>query len=112
MKSKKHGSLPWALPPLLPLVHRADVSKTLFGQNFLSITLDEAHNIRNYGAKHSAALAILDRSVIRLILTATPLQTGTKVCAPVFLTILHASNDTIIGSGRNGPLNGNTALPH
>lgn len=84
MKSKKHGSLPWALPPLLPLAHRADISKTLFGQSFLSITLDEAHNFRNYGAKHSAALAILDQSIIRLVLSATPLQTATKVIILVF----------------------------
>lgn len=88
MKTKKHGSLPWALPPLLPLIHRADISKTLFGQDFLSITLDEAHNFRNYGAKHSAALAILDQSMIRLILSATPLQTATKVNKPIFIRIL------------------------
>ena len=112
MKSKKHGSFPWALPPLLPLARRAEVSKTLFAQNFLSITLDEAHNFRNYGAKHSAALAILDLSVIRLILSATPLQTNTTVRDPVFLTNFHISNDMIVGSGRNGPLDGNTTLPH
>ena len=81
MKAKKFGPLPWALPPLLPLAHRADASKTLFGQNFLTVTLDEAHNFRNYGAKHTAALAILDQSIIRLILSATPLQTATKVGA-------------------------------
>ena len=88
MKAKKRGSLPWALPPLLPLARRADVSKTLFGQQFLSITLDEAHNFRNYGAKHSGALAILDQSIVRLILSATPLQTATKVIALIFSLFL------------------------
>ena len=55
------------------------VKKTLFGLKFLSVTIDEAHEFRNVGGKHSAALAILDKARARLIMSATPLQTSTKV---------------------------------
>ncbi|KAF8951749.1 P-loop containing nucleoside triphosphate hydrolase protein, partial [Flammula alnicola] len=93
-KSKTSGALPWTTPPLLPLNRRANISKTLFGQCYLSTTLDEAHHFRNHGAKHSAALAILGQTTMRLVLTATPLQTATKDLAamgrltgiPYFLT--------------------------
>ncbi|KAF9470636.1 hypothetical protein BDN70DRAFT_901952, partial [Pholiota conissans] len=77
-KPKKSGSLPWDPLPLRSAKHRPEISKTLFGQRYLSITLDEAHNFRNHGAKHSAALEILKLAIIRLILSATPLQTATK----------------------------------
>ncbi|KAF9523073.1 P-loop containing nucleoside triphosphate hydrolase protein, partial [Crepidotus variabilis] len=40
--------------------------------------LDEAHEFRNTGPKHSAALAIMELASIRLVMTATPLQTNTK----------------------------------
>lgn len=76
---KEHGDLPWTMPSLLPRMVRADITKTLFGQRYLSVVIDEAHNFRNHGPKHFAALAILDKAVIRLPLTGTPLQTATKV---------------------------------
>ncbi|KAF8057085.1 P-loop containing nucleoside triphosphate hydrolase protein, partial [Lyophyllum atratum] len=71
------GSLPW-LHPSKKTVYETSAPKTLYGQRYLSITLDEAHMYRNTGAKHSSALLILERSVLRFILTATPLQTSTK----------------------------------
>jgi TATA-binding protein-associated factor len=55
------------------------VSKTLYGQKYLTITVDEAHNFRNTGPRHSSILLLLNKAEIRLILTATPLQTSTKV---------------------------------
>jgi hypothetical protein len=55
------------------------VKKTLFGLQYLSVTIDEAHEFRNVGPKHSAALCILELATVRLALTATPLQTSTKV---------------------------------
>jgi hypothetical protein len=61
-----------------PVGMRLHISKTLFGQEYLSIVVDEAHNFRNHGPKHFAALAILEKAVVRLPLTGTPLQTSPK----------------------------------
>jgi hypothetical protein len=70
--------LPWAPPKCLPAF--ADkVSNTLFGQHYLSVTLDEAHLYRNMGPKHLSALSVLEKAVLRFVMTATPLQTSTKV---------------------------------
>jgi hypothetical protein len=55
------------------------VKKTLFGLEYLSATIDEAHEYRNVGPKHLGALAILKQAKIRIAMTATPLQTSTKV---------------------------------
>jgi len=55
------------------------VNSTLFSQKYLSLVLDEAHEFRNIGAKHSAALAIVGQATLPLIMTATPLLTSTKV---------------------------------
>jgi hypothetical protein len=54
----------------------------------LTVTIDEAHEFRNPGVKHSAALSILQKAKIRLIMTATPLLTSTKVRSQVFYKIL------------------------
>ncbi|KAF9470773.1 hypothetical protein BDN70DRAFT_939435 [Pholiota conissans] len=75
---KKISDLPWDIPPLLPLKLRPDITKTLFGQSFLSVIIDEAHNFRNHGPKSCAALALLKNTIVRVILTGTPLQTSTK----------------------------------
>ncbi len=70
--------LPWVHPE--PLVEDDLIrQKTLYGHRYLSVTFDEAQSTRNCGAKHSAALLILEQAIVRLILTATPLQTSTKV---------------------------------
>ena len=73
------ADLPWALPELLRSVTPERLSCSLFGQRFLSGIIDEAHFYRNRGLKHTAALTILDKCIIRMPLTATPLQTSTKV---------------------------------
>lgn len=75
--------LPWRKPT--PVIgYDSIVGRTLFGLDFLSVTIDEAHEFRNVGAKHSAALAIVERAKVRLIMTATPLQTSTKVRSQYF----------------------------
>ena len=79
-KPKLGGAdLPWALPELLRNVTPERLSSSLFGQRFLCGIVDEAHTYRNGGLKHTAILTILNNCVIRLPLTATPLQTSTKV---------------------------------
>jgi len=55
------------------------INETLFGQQYLSVTLDEGHIFRNVNAKHSAARLIMKQARVRLVLTATPLHTSTKV---------------------------------
>ena len=81
MKKAKLGGadLPWALPELLRSVTPGHLSCSLFGQRFLSGIIDEAHSYRNSGLKHTAVLSLLDKCIIRMPLTATPLQTSTKV---------------------------------
>ncbi|TFK58083.1 hypothetical protein BDN72DRAFT_720003, partial [Pluteus cervinus] len=71
------GTKPWAKCRRLPS-YDSVVKTTLFGQHYLATVVDEAHAFRNVGAKHIAALEVLGQSVLRLIMTATPLQTSTK----------------------------------
>ncbi|RXW12447.1 hypothetical protein EST38_g13407 [Candolleomyces aberdarensis] len=70
-------ALPWDLPERAP-GYAARLPFTIFNQKYLTVVIDEAQGLRNLGAKHSAALRILDQGSVRLILTATPLQTSTK----------------------------------
>jgi len=72
------NSLPWAHPAKLP-TYNTTVQLSLYSLDFLSTTIDEAHIFRNVGAKHSGALLILEKSIFRFALTATPLQTKTSV---------------------------------
>lgn len=76
-RQSKHGQLPWA-----PRPHKSGfdnmVKETLYGQQYLSITLDEGHEFRK-NTKHAAALALVELARIRLIATATPLQTSNQV---------------------------------
>lgn len=83
-KDKEYGTAPWTSHNFFPSIEKSDIAKTLYGQYYLSVTLDEAHNFRNHGVKHSAALELLDNAVIRLVLSATPLQTATKVSRPLY----------------------------
>lgn len=76
-KPRTSGSLPWDHPK--SRVSSEGRQKTLFDQCYLSMTLDEAQGFRNCGPKHSAARLILEQSIVCLILTATPLQTSTRV---------------------------------
>lgn len=67
---------PWELPPAKI---RSTVQGTVFGQRFLSVTLDEAHTARNLGLNYYASLRVFQQAVVKLALTGTPLLTGPKV---------------------------------
>jgi TATA-binding protein-associated factor len=82
--SRKSSGLPWDHPEPIPGASK-NLERTLYNQRYLSVTFDEAQGVRNCGPKHSAALLILEQSVVRLILTATPLQTSTKVSSSALL---------------------------
>ncbi|RXW12331.1 hypothetical protein EST38_g13525, partial [Candolleomyces aberdarensis] len=77
--TSKRGSLsfPWEYPERVPR-YNARLIFTLFNQEYLTVAIDEAQGLRNPGAKHLSALRILEQASVRLILTATPLQTSTK----------------------------------
>ncbi|TFK59812.1 hypothetical protein BDN72DRAFT_780239 [Pluteus cervinus] len=77
---QKSADKPWMRPERLPS-YDVELKTTLFQLKFLSVVIDEAHEFRNLGTKHSAALVILGRSVMRMVMTATPLQTSTRDCA-------------------------------
>ncbi|RXW13276.1 hypothetical protein EST38_g12578 [Candolleomyces aberdarensis] len=76
--SKRAKNLkPWDHPEPRP-DYSVNKLKTLFHPEYAVAVLDESQNFRNNGAKHSAALRVLEQANIRIILTATPLQTSTK----------------------------------
>lgn len=72
------GELPWDKLKKLATYDQT-AKKTLFGLDYLSVTIDEAHEYRNMGPKHLGALAILKKAKVRMVMTATPLKTSTKV---------------------------------
>jgi TATA-binding protein-associated factor len=75
-ETKKNMKRPWELPPLKI---RSTTKGTVFGQSFLSVTLDEAHNARNLSLNYYASLRVFQQAIIKLALTGTPLLTGPKV---------------------------------
>jgi superfamily II DNA or RNA helicase len=78
------------------------VRQTLFQLKFLSVIIDEAHEFRNVGPKHSSALEILQNATIRMLMTATPLQTSTKVRSnQIFYCLLYVQA-FFAGSGQHG----------
>ncbi|KAF5366181.1 hypothetical protein D9758_005658 [Tetrapyrgos nigripes] len=70
---KPKSTLPWKLPS-----RKNPPPKSLFDLQFLTVTVDEAHEFQNLGVKHLAVLAAYAQARIRLALTATPLLTSTK----------------------------------
>jgi TATA-binding protein-associated factor len=73
-RANSKRKLPW------DLAHAKNGSHpTIFDHKYLSVALDEAHLFRNIGPKHFAALSLLKQAHLRLVLTATPLHTSTKV---------------------------------
>jgi len=73
-----NSKVPWEKPDRLKGSDKI-ISKTLFGQRYLSCATDEAHKFRNVGPKHFAVLLIMERTAARFAATATPLHTGPKV---------------------------------
>ncbi|KAG5649443.1 hypothetical protein H0H81_003855 [Sphagnurus paluster] len=70
-------TMPWTHPNKRH-DYDTNVKKTLYGQQYLTVTIDEAQAFRNVGMKHSSALVILESAMLRIIMTATLLQTSTK----------------------------------
>jgi len=56
-----------------------NVISTLFSRKYQTVILDEGHEFRNVGPKHTAAFNIMTLAAVRLVMTATPLKTSTKV---------------------------------
>ncbi|GLB36948.1 putative aortic smooth muscle cell differentiation [Lyophyllum shimeji] len=72
-KKAKRTARPWDSPKA-----KRSLDRTIFGHQFLTVIVDEAHNMRNAGRKHTAALRLLQQATVRLIMTATPLHTSSK----------------------------------
>ncbi|KAJ3564157.1 hypothetical protein NP233_g8477 [Leucocoprinus birnbaumii] len=72
---KKKNNPPWKAPPVKPTQSLKD---TIFGQFFLSVIVDEAHQMRNLGNKHTSMLRLLQQAKVSLIMTATPIHTAPK----------------------------------
>ncbi|KAF7771865.1 hypothetical protein Agabi119p4_6176 [Agaricus bisporus var. burnettii] len=72
---RRKDSRPWLIPSTAP---SKTVKGTIFGQDFLSIIVDEAHHMRNPGNKHVSTLRLLRQARIKVIMTATPLHTAPK----------------------------------
>ncbi|KAF9441652.1 hypothetical protein P691DRAFT_683240 [Macrolepiota fuliginosa MF-IS2] len=77
-KPDRKNVRPWTIPDA-----KSSLVNTIFSQDFLTITVDEAHHMRNAGNKHTAALRLLQQTRVRLIMTATPLHTAPKDIASV-----------------------------
>ena len=71
---RKKNVRPWDLPQ-----PKGSLASTIFVQEFLTCVIDESHHMRNPGRKHSAALRLLQQATVRVIMTATPLHTSSKV---------------------------------
>ncbi|KAM6490053.1 P-loop containing nucleoside triphosphate hydrolase protein [Amanita muscaria] len=69
----RKGQRPWEYPD-----QKRSLDGSVFSQRFLTVVIDEAHEMRNMGNKHWATLRILEQATVRLILTATPLLTSPK----------------------------------
>jgi len=67
---------PWQIPDPKP---RADIGSSVFGHHFLTVVIDEAHNMQDPGNKHIAILRVIQQTSIKLIMTAIPLHTAAKV---------------------------------
>lgn len=73
-KKHKKDDRPWELPTT-----KKSLEHTLLGQSYLTAIVDEAHYMRNAGNRHSSALKLLEQATVRIIMTATPLHTSSKV---------------------------------
>jgi hypothetical protein len=66
---QKTGKEPWNPGEL----HQTKAKTTIFGQSFLVMIIDEAHELRNFNTKiFQAAICLRSRSLHSVIATATP----------------------------------------
>jgi hypothetical protein len=77
--SSLRGAASWTKKPSELPERTRSLEGTLFSQNYLTVSLDEAHEMRNLGPKYYSALTALKQGRIKLALTATPLLTSPKV---------------------------------
>ncbi|TFK16542.1 hypothetical protein FA15DRAFT_607075, partial [Coprinopsis marcescibilis] len=84
--TRPHRALPWD-PSERLFTYGSKVGSTLYGLEYLTVTWDEAQGIRNAGAKHLAALRLFEQSCLRIIMTATPIQTSIKDISAMGRTI-------------------------
>lgn len=98
--AEEKDKLPWA-PPTKLGGFLGLVRSTLFRQKYQVVIIDEGHEFRNVGPKHSAAFSIMALGGVHLVMTATPLQTSTKV--DYIINIHYASSFFCVGYRRNGP---------
>jgi TATA-binding protein-associated factor len=73
---------PWEIPR-----QKAKLEGTIFGLDYCTLIIDEGHHMRNIGALYWAAICLRQRSATTVILTATPLQTNSKVSCTSSLSI-------------------------
>ena len=69
------GKRPWEVPAA-----KGSAEGTLFSLRYLSIIVDEMHNMRNPGQKYHSVLRIFQQGNVKLGLTGTPLLTAPRVC--------------------------------
>lgn len=103
-----HVRLPFETPPE-KLGFETRQKNTLYGRKYLVVVFDEAHTARNYGSKHSAAILLLRRARVRLILTATPVPTRPEV---MILCSRYGSIGLTLSTGPccDGPIGRHTVL--
>ena len=69
---------PWVIPQK-HTNYESLVGRTVFRQRYLTVVMDEAQSFRNPGPRHWCAIVLMGLSKMRMPMTATPLQTSTKV---------------------------------
>ncbi|KAF9060067.1 hypothetical protein BDP27DRAFT_1430479 [Rhodocollybia butyracea] len=72
------GASSWTKKPSELPQRTRELKETLYHQEYLTVSLDEAHEMRNLGPKYYSALTALKQGRIKLALTATPLLTSPK----------------------------------
>ncbi|KAF8500014.1 P-loop containing nucleoside triphosphate hydrolase protein [Hysterangium stoloniferum] len=72
----ERGKRSWELPNQKSSATTYD--RTLFSQDWLTVSLDEAHEMRSIGVKYYSAFALFKQAVVKMTLTGTPLQTSPR----------------------------------
>ncbi|KAG6852776.1 hypothetical protein C0991_009199 [Blastosporella zonata] len=78
-RKKKKNARPWDIPE-----SKSSTSHTILGPQYLTIIVDESHQMRNAGNQQLAVLRLLHQAIIRIPMTATPLHTSPKDVASMF----------------------------
>lgn len=72
------------------LDHR-DEDRTVFGQRYLALAVDEAHGFRNVNKLYGAVRALREKTDIFVAMTATPVQTRATASA----SLKYLANDGV-----------------